>query len=209
MKQQIAKDLLSIEAVTLSVEHPYTWSSGMKSPIYCDNRLTLSYPEVRSRIAEGLKELVLNHYPDADMIAGTATAGIPHAALLADRLSLPMSYVRSSAKSHGKGKQIEGKAEASMNVVVVEDLISTGGSVISAVKALRDAGCNVLGVVAVFSYELVKGFDNLADHKINVQTLTDFSTLIETASVEGYISKKDLSHLLRWKENPENWLQNA
>ncbi|MDN4073503.1 orotate phosphoribosyltransferase [Fictibacillus terranigra] len=209
MKQQIAKDLLSIEAVTLSVEHPYTWSSGMKSPIYCDNRLTLSYPEVRSRIAEGLKELVLNHYPDADMIAGTATAGIPHAALLADRLSLPMSYVRSSAKSHGKGKHIEGKAEASMKVVVVEDLISTGGSVISAVKALRDAGCNVLGVVAVFSYELVKGFDNLADHKINVQTLTDFSTLIETASVEGYISKKDLSHLLRWKENPENWLQNA
>ncbi|SFD86280.1 orotate phosphoribosyltransferase [Bacillus sp. OV194] len=209
MKQQIAKDLLSIEAVTLSVEHPYTWSSGMKSPIYCDNRLTLSYPNVRNEIAEGLKNLVLEHFPETNMIAGTATAGIPHAALLADRLDLPMSYVRSSAKSHGKGKQIEGKAEAGMNVVVVEDLVSTGGSVITAVQALREAGCNVLGVVAVFSYELAKGADNLAANNINVQTLTDFSTLIETASVEGYISKDDLSYLLSWKENPENWLQNA
>ncbi|WP_062231673.1 orotate phosphoribosyltransferase [Fictibacillus sp. FJAT-27399] len=209
MKQQIAKDLLSIEAITLSVEHPYTWSSGMKSPIYCDNRLTLSYPNVRNEIAEGLKNLVLEHFPETNMIAGTATAGIPHAALLADRLDLPMSYVRSSAKSHGKGKQIEGKAEAGMNVVVVEDLVSTGGSVITAVQALREAGCNVLGVVAVFSYELAKGADNLAANNINVQTLTDFSTLIETASVEGYISKDDLSYLLSWKENPENWLQNA
>ncbi|MCK6256949.1 orotate phosphoribosyltransferase [Fictibacillus sp. KIGAM418] len=209
MKQQIAKDLLSIEAVTLSVEHPYTWSSGMKSPIYCDNRLTLSYPNVRNGIAEGLKNLVLEHFQETNMIAGTATAGIPHAALLADRLDLPMSYVRSSAKSHGKGKQIEGKAESGMNVVVVEDLISTGGSVITAVQALREAGCNVLGVVAVFSYELAKGADNLAANNINVQTLTDFSTLIETASVEGYISKDDLSYLLSWKENPENWLQNA
>ncbi|UZJ77220.1 orotate phosphoribosyltransferase [Fictibacillus sp. KU28468] len=209
MKQQIAKDLLSIEAVTLSVEHPYTWSSGMKSPIYCDNRLTLSYPNVRNEIAEGLKNLVLEHFPETNMIAGTATAGIPHAALLADRLDLPMSYVRSSAKSHGKGKQIEGKAEAGMNVVVVEDLVSTGGSVITAVQALREAGCNVLGVVAVFSYELAKGADNLAANNINVQTLTDFSTLIETASVEGYISQDDLSYLLSWKENPENWLQNA
>ncbi|MCQ6265731.1 orotate phosphoribosyltransferase [Fictibacillus sp. WQ 8-8] len=209
MKKQIAKDLLSIEAVTLSVEHPYTWSSGMKSPIYCDNRLTLSYPNVRNEIAEGLKNLVLEHFPETNMIAGTATAGIPHAALLADRLDLPMSYVRSSAKSHGKGKQIEGKAEAGMNVVVVEDLVSTGGSVITAVQALREAGCNVLGVVAVFSYELAKGADNLAANNINVQTLTDFSTLIETASVEGYISKDDLSYLLSWKENPENWLQNA
>ncbi|SDM63507.1 orotate phosphoribosyltransferase [Fictibacillus solisalsi] len=209
MKQQIAKDLLSIKAVTLSVEEPYTWSSGLRSPIYCDNRLTLSYPQVRNHIAEGLKKLVLEQFPQTEMISGTATAGIPHAALLADRLNLPMSYVRSSAKSHGKGKQIEGKAEPGMNVVVVEDLISTGGSVITAVNALREAGCNVLGVVAVFSYELSKGAANLKEHGIKVQTLTDFSTLIETASQEGYITKDNLSHLLQWKEDPENWLQKA
>lgn len=209
MKQQIAKDLLSIKAVTLSVEEPYTLSSGLRSPIYCDNRLTLSYPEVRNHIAEGLKQMVLEHFPEAEMISGTATAGIPHAALLADRLNLPMSYVRSSAKSHGKGKQIEGKAESGMNVVVVEDLISTGGSVITAVNALREAGCNVLGVVAVFSYELSKGASNLNEHEIKVQTLTDFSTLIETASQEGYITKDNLTHLLQWKEDPENWLQKA
>lgn len=209
MKHQIAKQLLDIEAVTLSVENPYTWSSGMRSPIYCDNRLTLSYPDVRSSIAEGLKDLVNTHFPEADMISGTATAGIPHAALLADRLGLPMSYVRSSAKSHGKGKQIEGRAEKGMNVVVVEDLISTGGSVINAVQALKEAGCNVIGVVAVFTYELQKGLDNLNALKINVQTLTNFSTLIETAQQEGYVTKENLSQLLRWKENPEVWLQKA
>ncbi|EIT85026.1 orotate phosphoribosyltransferase [Fictibacillus macauensis ZFHKF-1] len=209
MKQHIAKQLLSIGAVSLSVEEPYTWSSGIRSPIYCDNRLTLSYPDVRTSIVDGFSSLVKTHFPSAEMIAGTATAGIPHAALLADALQLPMCYVRSSAKEHGKGKQIEGSVTTGMKVVVVEDLISTGGSVLKAVAALQEAGCEVLGIIAIFTYELQTGKERLQDAKMNVQTLSDYSTLIETAREEGTLTKEQHAALLSWRDDPTGWLQHV
>jgi orotate phosphoribosyltransferase len=208
MKHQIAEQLLKIEAVFLSPNEPFTWSSGLKSPIYCDNRLTLSYPEVRKDIAEGLTNLIREEYPQAEMIAGTATAGIPHAAWVSDLLNLPMCYVRSKPKGHGKGNQIEGKVHEGQKVVVVEDLISTGGSVITAVQALREAGCEVIGVVSIFTYELQKGAEMLEDAGIHAVSLTDYSSLIDVALKKGAIEKKDLEKLIKWRENPANeaWL---
>ncbi|MEM5010705.1 orotate phosphoribosyltransferase [Niallia taxi] len=205
MKKSIAEQLLEIKAVFLQPNDPFTWSSGLKSPIYCDNRLTLSYPKVRKEIANGLADLIKEHFPETDIVAGTATAGIPHAAWVSDVLDLPMAYVRSKAKEHGKGNQIEGKAEKGQKVVVVEDLISTGGSVITAVNSLREAGCDVLGVVSIFTYELPKGKKLLADAKIESHSLTDYTALLEVAQQKGYIKESDIASLQAWKENPAEW----
>jgi orotate phosphoribosyltransferase len=205
MKKLIAEKLLTINAVALKPNEPFTWTSGLRSPIYCDNRLTLSYPEVRKEIAKGLQSIILEKYSDADVIAGTATAGIPHAAWVSELLNLPMCYVRSKAKGHGKGNQIEGKVEAGQKVVVVEDLISTGGSVITAVQALREAGCEVLGVVSIFTYGLDKGMEAFAQEEIKSESLTDFANLVEVAIEKGYISKDDQESLLSWSKSPSEW----
>ena len=204
LNQLIAERLLEIKAVFLQPNNPFTWTSGIKSPIYCDNRLTLSYPAVRNEIAEGLKGLIEQNFPDAELIAGTATAGIPHAAWVSDKLDMPMCYVRSKAKEHGKGNQIEGRALAGQKVVVVEDLISTGGSVITAVDALRKAGCEVLGVVSIFTYELEKGKEKFATENITNYSLSDYSSLIKVANEKGYITAGELEKLRRWRENPED-----
>jgi orotate phosphoribosyltransferase len=205
MKREIAGALLEIEAVSLQPEIPFTWSSGLKSPIYCDNRLTLSYPDVRRKVAEGLKNLIVENFPGAEVIAGTATAGIPHAAWVSELMDLPMSYVRSKAKGHGKGNQIEGRVTPGQKVVVIEDLISTGGSVIEAVEALRDAGCEVLGVVSIFTYELKKGEHQLESAGITAYSLTDFTTLANLAEEKGLISKENLESLTEWRKNPAEW----
>jgi orotate phosphoribosyltransferase len=205
MKKVIAGSLLEIGAVSLKPNEPFTWSSGLQSPIYCDNRLTLSYPEVRGKIAEGLQELIEEHFPGTEVVAGTATAGIPHAAWVSDRMELPMCYVRSKAKGHGKGNQIEGKVTPGQKVVVVEDLISTGGSVINAVEALREAGCEVLGAVSIFTYELQKGKELLSEAGIKVYSLTNFTTLAEVARERAEISEEDLANLAAWRENPAGW----
>lgn len=205
MKKLIAEKLLTINAVALKPNEPFTWTSGLRSPIYCDNRLTLSYPEVRREIAKGLQSIILDKFPSADVIAGTATAGIPHAAWVSELLNLPMCYVRSSAKGHGKGNQIEGNVEKGQRVVVVEDLISTGGSVITAVQALREAGCEVLGVVSIFTYGLDKGKEAFAQEEINSESLTDFTNLVEVAIEKGYISKNDQESLLSWSKAPSEW----
>lgn len=205
MKKEIAEALLEIEAVSLQPDQPFTWSSGLKSPIYCDNRLTLSYPAVRRKVAEGLKNLVSEHFPEAEMVAGTATAGIPHAAWVSELLDLPMSYVRSKAKGHGKGNQIEGKVTEGQKVVVVEDLISTGGSVIEAVEALREAGCEVLGVVSIFTYELEKGRQQLSAANITAYSLTDFTILANLAEEKGLITKENLDSLAEWRKDPSEW----
>jgi orotate phosphoribosyltransferase len=205
MKKEIAESLLEIEAVSLQPDNPFTWSSGLKSPIYCDNRLTLSYPAVRRKVAKGLKDLIEQRFPEAEMVAGTATAGIPHAAWVSELLDLPMCYVRSKAKGHGKGNQIEGKVTEGQKVVVVEDLISTGGSVIEAVQALRDAGCKVLGVVSIFTYELAKGEQQLKSSNIEAYSLTDFSTLSKIAEQKGLITPENLSSLEEWKQDPAEW----
>jgi orotate phosphoribosyltransferase len=205
MKKVIAEKLLTINAVALKPNEPFTWTSGLRSPIYCDNRLTLSYPEVRKAIAQGLQAIILEKYPSAEVIAGTATAGIPHAAWVSDLLNLPMCYVRSKAKGHGKGNQIEGKVEKGQKVVVVEDLISTGGSVITAVQALREAGCEVLGVVSIFTYGLEKGKEAFQQEEIQSESLTDFANLVEVAIEMGYISKNDQESLLSWSDAPSEW----
>ncbi|MFB6466578.1 orotate phosphoribosyltransferase [Cytobacillus sp. Hz8] len=205
MKKLIAERLLEIKAVALQPNQPFTWASGIKSPIYCDNRLTLSYPEIRREIAKGLKALILEKFPEVELIAGTATAGIPHAAWVSELLELPMCYVRSKPKDHGRGNQIEGKADKGQKVVVIEDLISTGGSVITAVEALRNAGCEVIGVVSIFTYELEKGRKLLNDKEIMTYSLTDFTTLVTIASEKGYMQKEDLKKVLEWKKNPEAW----
>lgn len=205
MKKEIAESLLEIKAVALRPNEPFTWASGIQSPIYCDNRLTLSYPEIRKKIAQGLAQLITEQFPGTQVVAGTATAGIPHAAWVSDVLNLPMCYVRSKAKGHGKGNQIEGKAENGQKVVVVEDLISTGGSVITAVQALREAGCEVLGVVSIFTYELENGREQLSLNNITAHSLTDFSTLAEVASEKGYIEKDDWNKLMEWRNNPSQW----
>ncbi len=205
MKTTTSQHLLNIEAVTLSPENPYTWSSGMKSPIYCDNRLIIAYPEIRKQVAGELSALIEKHYPEADLIAGTATAGIPHAAFVADQMELPMCYVRSSAKAHGKTNQIEGLTNKSKKAVVVEDLISTGKSSIQSVLALREAGIEVLGVVAIFSYGLKKADIELGELDISFQTVTNFSTLIEEAQESGKISEQGLSLLKEWQQDPEHW----
>jgi orotate phosphoribosyltransferase len=205
LKKSIAESLLEIKAVSLRPNDPFTWASGIQSPIYCDNRLTLSYPDIRREIAAGLAKIVTEKFPETALVAGTATAGIPHAAWVSEELNLPMCYVRSKAKGHGKGNQIEGKVEKGQKVVVVEDLISTGGSVITAVEALREVGCDVLGVVSIFTYELENGRERLHDANILSYSLTDFSTLVEVASEKGYVETTDLDKLMEWRKNPAQW----
>ncbi|SFC05804.1 orotate phosphoribosyltransferase [Bacillus sp. OV322] len=208
MKRKIAEHLLDIGAVSLKPHEPFTWSSGIKSPIYCDNRLTMSYPEVRNEIALGLKELILQHFPGTELIAGTATAGIPHAAWVSSLMDLPMCYVRSKAKGHGKQNQIEGKINPGQKAVVVEDLISTGGSSITAVKALQEAGCAVAGVVSIFTYGLSSGIERFEKEQIKTYSLCDYTSLIQAASESGYIEKGDLEKLRQWKKDPADraWL---
>lgn len=208
-KVAFAETLLSIEAVSLKPADPFTWSSGIKSPIYCDNRLTLSYPKVRREIAKGLADLIKAQYPDVDVIAGTATAGIPHAAWVSDELELPMIYVRGSAKGHGKQKRIEGKLEAGQKVVVIEDLISTGGSSLSAVEAVREDGAEVLGVAAIFTYELEKASEQLKAAEVEASVLTDYTTLIQVAKETLVITEQEQSMLAKWRENPQSdeWMK--
>lgn len=209
MKKIIANHLLDIRAVSLKPNEPFTWSSGMKSPIYCDNRLTLSYPNIRKDIAKGLANLIKEHYPEAEVIAGTATAGIPHAAWVSADLEKPMVYVRSKAKGHGKGNQIEGRINKGDKVVIVEDLISTGGSVITAAEALRAEGADIIGVVAIFTYGLERGKEQLADANLSYQVLTDYDTLIAVALERKDISEEELAKLKAWRENPNNedWMK--
>lgn len=204
--EQIAKDLLSIKAVTLSPNEPFTWASGLKSPIYCDNRVTMSYPKVRREIAQGLADKIKTTFPEVELIAGTATAGIPHAAWVAEILDLPMVYIRSKAKDHGRGNQIEGRILNEQKMVVIEDLISTGGSVLEAVAAAKREGADVLGVAAIFTYELSKGKTNFENAELPLITLTNYSTLIESALTEKYIDQNQLELLKKWRQNPENWL---
>jgi orotate phosphoribosyltransferase len=209
MNRTVAEDLLEIKAVFFQPNNPFTWSSGIKSPIYCDNRLTISYPRVRKNISESLSRLIISKFPDVQVVAGTATAGIPHAALVSNELNLPMCYVRSKAKAHGKGNQIEGRVEAGQKVVVVEDLISTGGSAIAAVQALREAGCEVLGVVAIFTYGLEVADDNLSNYEIEAHALCDYQTLMDVAIEKDYIAEGDRKKLSKWVENPtsETWME--
>ncbi|WP_223700289.1 orotate phosphoribosyltransferase [Sutcliffiella deserti] len=204
MNTTLAEDLLRIKAVFFQPNEPFTWSSGIKSPIYCDNRLTISYPDIRNNIAHSLAELIEEKYPQAEMIAGTATAGIPHGSLVSDRLNLPMCYVRSKPKGHGKGKQIEGVVQEGQKVVVVEDLISTGGSSLNAVKALREVGCEVLGVVAIFTYGLEVAKSNLKSQAIEADAICDYQTLMDVAIEKGYLAQKDRSKLSKWAQDPTN-----
>ena len=208
MKEQIARDLLAIRAVFLRPDEPFTWASGIKSPIYCDNRLTLSDPIVRTDVETGLAALIREHYPEAEVLMGTSTAGIAHAAITAHLMSLPMGYVRSGAKDHGRKNQIEGKLLPGQKVVVVEDLISTGGSVLEVVDVLRQAGAEVLGIVSIFTYGMQKSADRLdAAHVKNV-SLTDLDTVAEVAAREHYIRPEDRTRLLRFRDNPsdESWI---
>ncbi|MBF0773236.1 orotate phosphoribosyltransferase [Mammaliicoccus sciuri] len=200
MTQNIAQSLLEIKAVTLSPEAPYTWSSGIKSPIYCDNRVTLAYPEIRENIYQGLIQLIKEHAQDVEIISGTATAGIPHAAFVADQLKLPMSYVRSKSKGHGKGNQIEGALSKGKKVVVIEDLISTGGSSINAVEALIEDGAEVLGVFAIFTYGINKAEEAFKEINVPFYTLSNYDELISVAEKEGYIENKDIKTLKAWKD---------
>ncbi len=208
LKQQIARDLLSIGAVFLRPDQPFTWASGIKSPIYCDNRLTLTAPEVRTHVEEGLASLIRESFPDVQTLEGTSTAGIAHAAITAHILGLPMGYVRSGQKDHGRGNQIEGRLEPGTKVVVVEDLISTGGSVLEVVEVLREAGAEVLGIVSIFTYGMQKGVDRLAAAGVVNHSLSDFDTLCEVAAQEGYIREKDIARLKAFRANPsdERWI---
>ena len=208
MDKLIAKDLLKIKAVFFRPNEPFTWASGIKSPVYCDNRLTLTSPDVRLDVENGLSELIKTHYPSAEVLMGTSTAGIAHAAITAHIMGLPMGYVRSGAKDHGRQNQIEGRLEKGQKVVVVEDLISTGGSVIEVVNVLRDAGADVLGVVSIFTYGMKKGLERLADANIKNYSLTNFDVITEVAAQEGYIAKSDIEKLIAFRNNPsdESWI---
>ncbi len=205
---QIAKDLLSIKAVFFRPDEPFIWASGIKSPVYCDNRLTLAYPEVRTHVEEALAKTVKEFYPEAEALMGTSTAGIAHAAITAQILGLPMGYVRSGAKDHGRKNQIEGKLEKGQKVVVVEDLISTGGSVIEVVNVLREAGAEVLGIVSIFTYGMKKGLDRLAEAEVKNVSLTNFDAIAEIAAQEGYIAETDVERLIAFRNNPsdESWI---
>jgi orotate phosphoribosyltransferase len=203
--KKVAEYLLQIKAIKLQPSNPFTWASGWKSPIYCDNRKTLSFPEVRSYIRDSFAALIGELYPHAGMIAGVATGAISHGALVADKLGLPFIYVRSGAKEHGLGNQIEGYYEKGQKVVVVEDLISTGGSSLNAVKALRDSGCEVLGMVAIFTYEFKKAYDAFAGENCKLNTLCNYTTLIETAVKTGYITQSDVETLKKWRVDPSIW----
>lgn len=207
-KNLIAKDLLKIKAVFLRPEEPFTWASGIKSPIYCDNRLTLSDHAVRTDVENGLAETIKANYPDAEVLMGTSTAGIAHAAITAQILELPMGYVRSGAKDHGRQNQIEGRLEAGQKVVVVEDLISTGGSVLEVVNVLREAGAEVLGIVSIFTYGMKKGLERLAQANVKNVSLTDFDCVVEVAADEGYIKADDKARLIAFRNNPsdESWI---
>ena len=208
MKQLIAEDLLKIKAVFLRPNEPFTWASGIKSPIYCDNRLTLSDTQVRNDVENGLAALIKEHYPQAEVLMGTSTAGIAHAAITATILDLPMGYVRSGAKDHGRGNQIEGKLLPGQKVVVVEDLISTGGSCIEVVNVLREAGADVLGVVSIFTYGMKKGLERLAAAEVKNISLCDLDTLVEVAADKAYIAPEDKERLIKFRNNPsdESWM---
>ena len=209
--RKIAKDLLKIQAVFLSPDKPFTWASGIKSPVYCDNRLTLTAPEVRTDVETGLKELIEENYPEAEVLMGTSTAGIAHAAITAHLMGLPMGYVRSGNKDHGRQNRIEGKLEKGQKVVVVEDLISTGGSVIDVVDALREAGAEVLGIVSIFTYGMKKGLERLAAADVKNVSLTNLDVLSEVAPQEGYIKPEDVNRLIAFRNNPsdESWIGGA
>lgn len=209
MKKQVAKALLSIRAVFLSPDKPFTWASGIQSPIYCDNRLVLSYPEVRDLVEDGLAANLKQHFPECEVVAGTATAGIAHAALVSQRLNLPMAYVRASAKDHGRTNRIEGKIEAGQKVVVVEDLISTGGSVLEVVDALREMGAEVLGIISIFTYGMKRATERFEQANITNVSLSDFDTLAGVAADEGYIAPKDIIKLAAFQKNPSDsgWMQ--
>ena len=208
MKTQIAKDLLKITAVFFRPEEPFTWASGIKSPVYCDNRLTLSDVQVRGDVENGLASLVREYYPEVEVLMGTSTAGIAHAAIVGHLMNLPMGYVRSGAKDHGRKNQIEGKLLPGQKVVVVEDLISTGGSVLEVVEILREAGAEVLGVVSIFTYGMRKGLERMAAANVVNHSLTDFDTIAEIAAEEGYIRKEDVARLIAFRNNPsdESWI---
>ena len=208
MKTQIAKDLLKIKAVFFRPEEPFTWASGIKSPVYCDNRLTLSDVQVRGDVENGLAALVREYYPEVEVLMGTSTAGIAHAAIVGHLMNLPMGYVRSGAKDHGRKNQIEGKLLPGQKVVVVEDLISTGGSVLEVVEILREAGAEVLGVVSIFTYGMRKGLERMAAANVVNHSLTDFDTIAEIAAEEGYIRREDVARLIAFRNNPsdESWI---
>lgn len=208
MKKQIAKDLLKIKAVFFRPEEPFIWASGIKSPVYCDNRLTLSDVSVRTDVEEGLARLITEYYPDAEILMGTSTAGIAHAAITSHLLGLPMGYVRSGAKDHGRKNQIEGALQPGQKTVVVEDLISTGGSVIEVVNILREAGAEVLGIVSIFTYGMQKGLDRLQAAEVENHSLTNFDTVAEVAAEEGYIRPEDVARLIKFRNCPsdESWI---
>ena len=207
MEKLIAKDLLSIKAVFFRPEEPFTWASGIKSPVYCDNRLTLTAPKVRTDVEEGLAKLIKENYPEVEVLMGTSTAGIAHAAITGHIMGLPMGYVRSGAKDHGRQNQIEGRLEAGQKVVVVEDLISTGGSVLEVVNVLREAGAEVLGIVSIFTYGMQKGIDRMAAANVKNVSLTNFDVIAEVAAEEGYIKAEDVARLIKFRNNPsdESW----
>ena len=207
----IAKDLLRIKAVFFRPEEPFTWASGIKSPVYCDNRLTLTAPEVRTDVENGLVEIIRENYPDVEVLMGTSTAGIAHAAITAHIMGLPMGYVRSGAKDHGRQNQIEGRLEPGQKVVVVEDLISTGGSVLEVVNVLREASAEVLGIASIFTYGMKKGLERLAGANVKNVSLTDFDTIAAVAAEEGYIKSEDIARLIAFRNNPsdESWIGGA
>ena len=207
--QLIAKDLLSIKAVFFSPNKPFTWASGIKSPVYCDNRLTLTAPAVRSDVENALAETIKKNYPEVEVLMGTSTAGIAHAAIVGHIMNLPMGYVRSGAKDHGRQNQIEGKLEKGQKVVVVEDLISTGGSVLEVVDVLREAGAEVLGIVSIFTYGMKKGLERLAAANVKNISLTNFDVIAFVAAEEGYIEKSDIERLIKFRNNPsdESWIK--
>lgn len=211
MKELIAKDLLKIKAVFFRPEEPFVWASGIKSPVYCDNRLILTAPEVRGDVENALAKVIKENYPEAEVLMGTSTAGIAHAAITAEILDLPMGYVRGSSKDHGRQNRIEGRLEKGQKVVVVEDLISTGGSVIDVVEALREAGAEVLGIVSIFTYGMEKGLKRLAEANVKNISLTDFDCIAKVAADEGYIKPEDIEKLIAFRNNPsdESWIGGA
>ena len=209
LEVRVAKNLLKIKAVFLKPNDPFTWASGIKSPIYCDNRLTLSYPEVRKVVEEGLAQIIKEHFPTCEVVMGTSTAGIAHAAYVSDILNMPMGYVRGGAKDHGRGNQIEGVVPVGKDVVVIEDLISTAGSSIEVVEVLREAGCNVLGIASIFTYGLKKGFERLEAANVINHSLSNFETLVKVAAEENYISESDIAKILKFQQNPSDpsWME--
>ncbi len=209
IREEISGGLLDIKAVFLRPDQPFVWASGIKSPIYTDNRLILSYPELRTKVEKALAQMVKDHFPEARVLMGTATAGIAHAAIVADLLGLPMGYVRSSSKDHGRNNRIEGKLEKGSKVVVIEDLISTGGSLLECVRCLRDAGADVLGAISIFSYNMEKSKNNFKEENLSVYSLTNFDTIIETAAKSSYIKEEDKVKLLAFRDNPddESWIR--